>query len=265
MGKLKLIKMKISLLIVVIGLFAMVSCSKYSGNAAAGSNSKDLAGEIDSVSYSIGVDLANMVVQSKIKEVNAAALFDGFLAVINNDTAKLKIKVENTRPLITAYLQKAQKIEGEKMKKAGEDFLAENKKKEGVKVTASGLQYVVVKEGNGPIPADTSTVRVNYVGKLINDTVFDSSVKRGQPLEIQVNRLVPGWQEALKMMPVGSKWNLFIPQELAYGANGAGGLIEPYSTIIFEMELLEIVPPKAPENPANMGNKVQTGPKQGTK
>jgi FKBP-type peptidyl-prolyl cis-trans isomerase FklB len=247
--------MKINLLIVLFSIGALVSCSKYSGNSAAGSGSTDLAGPIDSVSYSVGVDLANMVVQSNIKEINAAAFVEGFISVMNNDTAKLKIKMANTRTIITAYLQKEQLKKNEKNKKAGEAFLEANKKKAGVKVTKTGLQYIVIKAGNGPIPVDTSTVKVHYTGTLINDSVFDSSIKRGQPLEITVKGVVQGWQEALKMMPVGSKWKIFIPQELAYGETGArGSIIEPFMPIIFEMELLEIVPPKPAENPVDITN-----------
>jgi len=250
--------MKVNLLIVVLSGVVLFSCNKYSGNAGAGSGSTDLAGEIDSVSYSIGVDLANMVGQANLKEINAAALFDGFLSVINNDTTNLKIKKEVTRTIISNYLQKEQTRKNEKNKKDGEAFLEANKKKAGVKVTESGLQYIILKPGNGPLPSDTSIVKVHYTGTLINDSVFDSSIKRGQPLEIQVSGVVRGWQEALKLMPVGSKWKVFIPQDLAYGESGArGSIIEPFMPIIFEMELLEIVPPQAPGKQNDITNQLK--------
>jgi FKBP-type peptidyl-prolyl cis-trans isomerase FklB len=253
--------MKVNLLIVLLSLSALVSCSKYSGKSAAGSGSTDLAGQIDSVSYSFGVDIANSIVSLKVEELNMAALVQGFETVLKNDTAHLKIKMTATRQIIMAYIQNIQNKKNEKNKKEGVAFLEANKKKPGVKVTASGLQYIVIKAGNGPLPGDSSTVKVHYTGTLINDSVFDSSIKRGQPIEIPVSGVVRGWQEALKMMPVGSKWKIFIPQELAYGESGArGSIIEPFMPIIFEMELLEIVPPKPPVNPADMTNQ-QNAPK----
>ena len=124
-------------------------------------------------------------------------------------------------------------------KKAGEDFLAENAKKEGVVVTPSGLQYEILKEGNGALPTDNDRVKVHYHGTLLDGTVFDSSVNRGNPAEFVVSGVIKGWTEALKMMPVGSKWKLYIPQELAYGSRD-NGTIKPFSMLIFEVELLII-------------------------
>ena len=125
-------------------------------------------------------------------------------------------------------------------KAAGEKFLEENKTKEGVQTTASGLQYKVIKEGKGAIPTDSSTVKVNYKGTLIDGTEFDSSYKRNAPATFRADQVIKGWTEALTMMPVGSKWELYIPQELAYGARETGGQIKPFSALIFEVELLEI-------------------------
>ena len=122
-----------------------------------------------------------------------------------------------------------------------EAFLAKNKEKEGVQTTPSGLQYEVIKMGTGPKPTAESTVKVHYVGTLIDGTEFDSSVKRNEPATFPVVGVIPGWTEALQLMPVGSKFKLCIPQNLAYGATGAGEVIKPYSTLIFEVELLEIV------------------------
>ena len=124
-------------------------------------------------------------------------------------------------------------------KAAGEKFLAENAKKEGVKTTESGLQYKVIKEGKGAIPTETSTVKVHYKGTLVDGTEFDSSYNRNEPTSFRANQVIKGWTEALTMMPVGSKWELYIPQELAYGARETGD-IKPFSTLIFEVELLEI-------------------------
>ena len=125
-------------------------------------------------------------------------------------------------------------------KAENEKFLADNKTKEGVKTTASGLQYKVIKEGKGKIPTETSRVKVHYKGTLIDGTEFDSSYKRNEPATFGVNQVIKGWTEALKLMPVGSKWELYIPQELAYGDRQTGGQIKPFSTLIFEVELLDI-------------------------
>lgn len=125
-------------------------------------------------------------------------------------------------------------------KEVGENFLAENAKKEGVITTASGLQYEVIKKGNGPLPKDTDKVKVHYHGTLVDGTVFDSSVDRGQPAEFGVTQVIKGWVEGLQLMPVGSKYKFYIPQELAYGSQSQGQ-IKPFSTLIFEVELLEIV------------------------
>jgi len=135
-----------------------------------------------------------------------------------------------------------QKDLGLKNKAKGEKFLAGNAKKEGVTTTASGLQYLVLKSGNGKKPKATDTVKVNYEGKLIDGTVFDSSYKRGKPVSFPLNQVIKGWTEGLQLMPVGSKYRLFLPSELAYGAHGAGSRIGPNTTLIFDVELLSIVP-----------------------
>jgi FKBP-type peptidyl-prolyl cis-trans isomerase FklB len=141
-------------------------------------------------------------------------------------------------------MQKAKAEKASAAKKQGQDFLAANKNKPGVVTTPSGLQYLVLKTGTGPKPALTDMVRVHYHGTLIDGRVFDSSVERGQPIELSVNGVIPGWTEALQMMPVGSKWKLFVPSNLAYGDQQAGPMIAPGSTLIFDVELLDIVKPK---------------------
>ena len=142
-------------------------------------------------------------------------------------------------------MKQLQDINNEKLygsnREDGEKFLAENKTKEGVQTTASGLQYRVIKEGKGAIPTKDDKVKVLYTGKTIDGTVFDSTDNRnGEPATFGVGQVISGWTEALTMMPVGSKWEIFIPQELAYGASGAGSSIKPYSALIFEVELLGI-------------------------
>lgn len=133
------------------------------------------------------------------------------------------------------------------LKKEGVDFLAANAKKEGVKTTASGLQYKVLTQGTGAIPAASDEVKVNYEGRLVDGKVFDSSYKRGEPATFKANQVIKGWTEALTMMPVGSKWELYIPYDLAYGERGAGQDIKPYSALIFTVELLDIVKPVVEE------------------
>jgi FKBP-type peptidyl-prolyl cis-trans isomerase FklB len=259
--------MKINLLVMVCIAFAIVSCSNNSGNTMAGSGSKDLAGEIDSVSYSLGSDMASSIKGANINEINLEAFIDGFVTTMNNDTANQKIKTKDLRPLVMGYIKKLQDKKNLKNKADGEAFLAANKNKPGVKLTKSGVQYIVIKEGNGPIPVDTNIVKVNFEGKLINDTIFQSTYQMGQPIELMINNTIKGWQEVLTMMPVGSKWKIFIPQELGYGPNvRPGGKIEPYMALIFEMELLEIMPPKPQVKPSDMNNQVKINiPKKETK
>ena len=144
------------------------------------------------------------------------------------------------RESMEAIKEKALAVKYADNKAEGEKFLAENKTKEGVVTTPSGLQYKIITEGKGEIPADTCKVKVNYKGTLIDGTEFDSSYKRNEPTTFRANQVIKGWTEALTMMPVGSKWELYIPQELAYGSRETGGQIKPFSTLIFEVELVSI-------------------------
>jgi len=198
----------------------------------------------DSVSYSIGTDIGSNFKQQEL-EINVDALAKGLAdALADKD-------LEITDVQSAQILNRFQKEMREKMQakndaeaaenaKKGEEFLAENKKKDGVKVTASGLQYKVIKQGNGPKPKLTDKVKVNYRGTLIDGTEFDSSYKRGTPAEFPLNGVIKGWTEGLQLMPVGSKYEFYIPAELAYGARGPQ-TIGPNQTLIFEVELLEIV------------------------
>ena len=165
----------------------------------------------------------------------------GFIAAVKNGSV---VSVEDARFYVETHTEaiKAKALEAKygENKAAGEKFLAENKTKEGVITTESGLQYKVIKEGKGEIPTKESSVKVNYKGTLIDGTEFDSSYKRNAPATFRADQVIKGWTEALTMMPVGSKWELYIPQEFAYGSRETGGLIKPFSTLIFEVELLEI-------------------------
>lgn len=167
------------------------------------------------------------------RTINKDAMIAGFIAALQGG-AKMNMEEAN------AYIESFQEKEREVAKKAGVDFLKENATREGVHVLPSGLQYEVIVEGNGEKPAETDRVKVDYTGELIDGTVFDSSIERGQAATFNVDRLIAGWTEALQLMNVGSKWKLYIPYDLGYGESGSQN-IPPYSTLVFEMELIEIV------------------------
>jgi FKBP-type peptidyl-prolyl cis-trans isomerase FklB len=193
----------------------------------------------DSLSYAIGLSVANFYKQQNITNINTSLVVKAINDV--NKKGKLLLDEQQANQCIVNYMQKAKAEKSAGNRKAGEEFLAANKTKPGVMTTASGLQYQVLKEGTGPKPSLTDKVKVHYHGTLIDGRVFDSSVDRGQPIELSVNGVIPGWTEALQLMPVGSKWKLFIPSNLAYGDQQAGALIAPGSTLIFDVELLDIV------------------------
>lgn len=197
----------------------------------------------DTASYYLGYSNGQQLMQLGIKP-NMEALVAGMNAAFAKKEAPDTPMKMNM--YIQGYVQKMMQQKAENAKKEGEKFLAENGKKPGVKTTASGLQYKIEKEGTGALPADTSVVKVHYKGTLLDGTEFDSSYKRGEPAEFPVNRVIAGWTEALQLMPVGSKWTLYIPSDLAYGPRGTQGAIGPNETLIFEVELLDIVDPNAP-------------------
>lgn len=202
----------------------------------------------DSLSYAFGIVNYNALTQDSLSLdplVVAKAMVDG-------KDNKAQMSDDVARSYIMAFIQGREKLKAEQKAildrelykdwiKQNEDFLTQNKTKAGVTTTTSGLQYEVIKMGNGPKPTAESTVRVHYVGTLIDGTEFDSSIKRNEPAEFPVVGVIPGWTEALQLMPVGSKFKIYIPQDLAYGATGAGDVIKPFSTLIFEVELLQIV------------------------
>jgi FKBP-type peptidyl-prolyl cis-trans isomerase FklB len=210
----------------------------------------------DKVSYAIGVNIGKSMRKDAV-DVDPAifsrgmkdALAGGKLLLTDDEMKVALTKLQSEmRAKQEADIQKA----GEINKKAGDDFLAQNKAKEGVVALPDGLQYKILKEGTGPKPSATDSVVCNYRGTLLDGTEFDSSYKRGQPATFPVSGVIKGWTEAVQLMPVGSKWQLFIPAELAYGARGAGQEIGPNATLIFEVELLSIqnkAAAQAPNNP----------------
>ena len=222
-----------SLIYLLISVLIMDSCNAQDKKKS----DVNIKTMLDSVSYGLGVSIGSNLKQNALDTVNIDMLAKGMKDFFANKNA---MTAEQADASIRTYLQSKEKTKGEANQKAGEAFLAENKKKPGVQTTASGLQYQVIKEGTGPKPTLNDMVTTHYHGTLIDGTVFDSSVERGQPASFPVSGVIPGWTEALQMMNVGSKWKLWIPGNLAYGERGAGGKIGPNTTLIFEVELLSI-------------------------
>jgi FKBP-type peptidyl-prolyl cis-trans isomerase FklB len=193
-------------------------------------------------SYAIGRQVGEQLRAQPFPGLVPDALIAGLAMVLRGESCPYKEdQLRAALDEINRQAQRMQKQQANAMAAAGEQFLRQNALRDEVTVTDSGLQYEVVTQGTGKVPGADSTVRVHYHGTLVDGTVFDSSVQRGEPLEFGVNGVIRGWTEALQLMPEGSKWKLFIPHELAYGARGAGGVIGPYSTLVFEVELLSVV------------------------
>jgi FKBP-type peptidyl-prolyl cis-trans isomerase FklB len=232
------------------GLLSMTVITAFMLGSCAQSSLKDakMKSSSDSLSYAFGTNIYNSLAADSLTLdplLVAKAMQDGKdgKAAMTEDIARAIImKFVNARQADKAKKQEEMnKVTYKDYIEKNEAFLAKNKEKPGVTVTPSGLQYEVIKMGTGPKPTAQNTVKVDYVGTLIDGTEFDSSVKRHQPAQFPVSGVIPGWTEALQLMPVGSKFNLVIPESLAYGARGAGEIIKPFSTLIFQVELLEIV------------------------
>lgn len=241
--------MKVIKILFVCGtIISLVSCN------GQGVTKKPLKTELDSVSYALGLDMGAKV-KMNFSDIEKELFVQGFHNGVDSLDMKLNPEVINT--ILNKFFQKrqeetmkkeqeeaAKKVEAEfaGVKAEGEKFMEANKTAEGVKVTASGLQYIVLKEGSGEKPTETSQVKVHYHGTLIDGTIFDSSVDRGEPAQFGVNQVIKGWTEGLQLMTVGSKYKFFIPQDIAYGAfPRQGGAIKPFMPLVFEVELLEIV------------------------
>ena len=231
----KKISIYVAAAIVALGVSSTSCDSKQSAN---------LKSSVDSASYAIGVN-TGAGYKENLKtlpggEANLDALIAGFITALKGDTASLKMTPEAAQAFLQTYFTEAQAREANKVKEEGEKFLSENKTKSGVLTTESGLQYQVVTEGKGAKPTAEDKVKVHYTGTLLDGTKFDSSVDRGEPLEIGVGQVIKGWTEGLQIMPIGSKYIFWIPSDLAYGEQGSGN-IKPGSALKFEVELLEIV------------------------
>jgi len=204
----------------------------------------ELKDQKDKESYSLGYQFGQNLKFQGV-DINLDVYTSGIRDALGGKEPKMsqeeiRTTISELQKRITAERQKELKEKGAKNLEESKKFLAENQKKEGVKILPSGLQYKVLTEGSGKIPKETDNVTVNYKGTLIDGTEFDSSYKRGQPATFQVNGVIKGWTEALQLMKEGSKWQLFIPPELAYGERGAGPQIPPNSTLIFEVELISV-------------------------
>lgn len=201
---------------------------------------------MDKLSYALGMSMGHNFMGSGIKELNVQDFANGVAAVYEGK--KPEMTYEQAKQTVQEFFMQLEKEMQEANQKAanqnreiGEAFLSENAKREGVKTTASGLQYEVLESGNGAQPTANDRVEVHYTGKLIDGTVFDSSVERGVPATFGVTQVIPGWVEALQLMHEGDQWRLYIPSDLAYGPNGAGGLIGPDTTLIFDVQLLRVI------------------------
>jgi FKBP-type peptidyl-prolyl cis-trans isomerase FklB len=194
---------------------------------------------MEKISYALGLSLGNNLINSGISELDYAKLAKGIQDVLEQNQPE--ISYQEAQQVINTFFEALQAKAGEAAIAAGKNFLAENAKRPEVVTLPSGLQYEILTKGTGNIAKASDTVKVHYHGTLIDGNVFDSSVNRGEPATFGVTQVISGWVEALQLMPVGSKWKLFIPSDLAYGAQGAGQAIGPHTTLIFEVELLDIV------------------------
>lgn len=193
---------------------------------------------MDKLSYAWGLAMGQQLRGMGVNDLDVESYADAVKSVM--DGTEPAMKPEEAQKLINEYLQKLQGEMEARAREVGSKFLAENKLKEGVKETASGLQYVVEKEGTGAKPGPEDEVTVHYTGKLLDGTVFDSSVSRGEPATFPLNRVIPGWTEGVQLMSEGAKYTFFIPSDLAYGPQGVPNAIPPHSTLIFEVELIKV-------------------------
>lgn len=233
---------------VLKGIFAGISmaglCLVFNSASSSAADEMKLTEEKDKVSYSLGYQIGSDMKRQEV-EINPQLLLQGVqhgageVDPLMSDDEMRQTLIALKQKVVAQQQQKAQEMKEENLRK-GQDFLAANKTREGVVALPSGLQYKILVEGEGGSPKATDMVKVHYRGTLIDGSEFDNSIKRGQPAQFRLNQVIPGWTEALQLMKVGGKWQLFIPAELAYGERGASNLIGPNSTLIFEVELLEI-------------------------
>ncbi len=223
------VDMKKIILTLILGGF----CGAFVANAQS-----DMKNQQDSLSYAIGVNIGQNLESQQFNSMNYQAIVKGIEDYMEKND--LQISQTEINMILNNYMLQKQKELADEMSKAGREYLEKNAERSEVTSLPSGLQYEIIKEGDGPKPGPTDKVTTHYHGMLIDGTVFDSSVERGEPATFPVNGVIKGWQEALVLMPTGSKWRLYIPYYLAYGERGAGGKIGPYATLVFDVELLSI-------------------------
>ena len=198
--------------------------------------------DAEKASYGIGLQMGEQLKATPFEGMNVNSVFEGMKDAFTGESFQVEIpEIQAAFEKINAEIQQRREEEAKVLAAEGEAFLADNAKRAEVTVTESGLQYEVIAQGEGDKPSADATVRTHYHGALINGTVFDSSYERGEPAEFPVGGVIKGWTEALQMMPTGSKWRLYVPHDLAYGERGAGAAIAPYSTLIFDIELIDIL------------------------
>jgi len=236
---------KFLVLFMCLLLLGLVACQKAGAKAL---KKEDLDSQKKKVSYAIGLDIGKNF-KTRSMDIDIAILFEGLKD--SQKTGEPLLGTEEIQKVMTQFQQDMMKVEQEKRQAAGQDnkakeeaFLKENAAKPGVMVTASGLQYKVITEGTGPQPKASDTVKVHYRGNLLDGTEFDSSYKRKEPVVFPLNGVIKGWTEALQLMKVGSKYQVFLPSHLAYGEQGAGQVIGPNATLVFEVELIAIEKPQ---------------------
>ena len=220
-------------IIILSSLILLIACKTEKTNESA-----NLVTELDSVSYSLGVNIGENI-KKQFEDINLENFEDGIKDVLEKEK-ETKISDNQAQAIISSYFSKKQQKESESVIEKGISYLQENAKREGVITLESGLQYEIINDGSGLKPNIDDNVTTHYHGTLVDGTVFDSSVDRGEPASFPVGGVIKGWTEALQLMNVGSKWKLYVPYDLAYGERGAGAQIGPYSTLIFEVELISI-------------------------
>ena len=237
-------KKSIYLLSIVLLVSFSVNAQKKSKKSepaeAAPATTATLLTASDSLSYSFGMLIGTNLLTQQVQGINSQVLVIG----LDHGYAgkNMQLTQEEANKIVQDYFNSMVQNESANNLKESEAFLAKNKLEEGVVTLPSGLQYKVLEKGEGPSPKATEQVKVHYTGSLINGSIFDSSIERGEPIVFGVNQVIPGWTEALQLMSVGSRWMLYIPSDLAYGESGAGGVIGPNQALIFEVQLIEIIP-----------------------
>jgi FKBP-type peptidyl-prolyl cis-trans isomerase FklB len=220
--------------ILALAIIAFTTC-----NSTTSFKSSKVKNNIDSASYMIGISVGYSLKSQKVPDVNVALIAKGIEEVLNDDST---VTPQEAQMFLNQYFTELRDKEAEVNKEKGQEWLAQNKEKPGVITTESGLQYKVIEEGTGKTPQITDRVKCHYEGRLIDGTVFDSSYERGQPAEFALRGVIRGWTEGLQLMKEGGKSELYVPSDLAYGPRGGGQIIGPNETLIFTIELLEVLP-----------------------